>query len=201
MASQQELRIVGNVGGDPEMKQTNSGTPYAKFSVGVNERYTDGGGNQVDRTMWVRCTAWNKTAELVGQLITKGREVTVRGTLEFDPETHGPRIWAGNDGFANASFEMRVDNFLVHGPKPENAGSGNAPAARVQAPVRGSAPAHTAASAQAEQRPAAAAPAPAAARPQPTGTRNAAPAAAAARPAPAQTAVIEDVNPDDIPAF
>lgn len=72
----QQLTIVGNVGRDPELKYTNSGTAVTDFSVAVNSSYTSNG-ERVERTTWYRVTCWGVTAENVAKYLKKGRQVLV----------------------------------------------------------------------------------------------------------------------------
>lgn len=104
----QKVIIVGNLGGDPEMRYTPSGTPVTNFSVATNRQWTDQQGQTQQQTTWFRITCWNRLAETTNQYLSKGRQVLVEGTMQPDPETGGPRVWTGNDGIARASFEVRA---------------------------------------------------------------------------------------------
>ncbi len=73
--------LVGNLGADPEMKYTASGTPLCKFRLATTEVFKDRDGNQQERTEWHRITAWGKLAEICGQYLSKGRQVYVEGSL------------------------------------------------------------------------------------------------------------------------
>src|SRR5512146_1445584 len=76
--------LVGHLGKDPEVKYTPSGTPVAKFSLATNERYKDKDGNWQDRTEWHNITAWQRTAEIVGEYLKKGSQVYIEGRLRTD---------------------------------------------------------------------------------------------------------------------
>ena len=52
--------IVGNLGGDPEMRYTGSGTAVTNFNVATNRVYTGSDGNQVKETTWFRVSVWGK---------------------------------------------------------------------------------------------------------------------------------------------
>jgi single-strand DNA-binding protein len=109
-----KIIVVGNLGRDPEMRYTPSGTPVTHFSVATNRRWTNADGSPGEETVWFRVTAWRRLAETCNQYLQKGRQVLVEGQLRPDPETGGPRIWTGNDGVARASFELtaRTVKFL-----------------------------------------------------------------------------------------
>ena len=75
----QQITLVGNLGNDPEMRYTPSGVPVVSFSLAVNKSWTTPDGQRQDRTTWFRVTAWRKTAEIVSQYLTKGRQVLIIG--------------------------------------------------------------------------------------------------------------------------
>jgi len=74
--------LIGNLGKDPEVKYTPSGTPVAKFSLATNERFKDKSGEWQDRTEWHAIVAWQRLAEIVGEYVTKGSKVYVEGKLQ-----------------------------------------------------------------------------------------------------------------------
>ena len=74
--------LVGNVGQDPEVKYTPSGTPVAKFSLATNERFKDRGGEWQDRTEWHNVVAWQRLAEIAGEYIRQGSKLYIEGKLE-----------------------------------------------------------------------------------------------------------------------
>ena len=110
-----KLVFVGNLGNDPEMKYTPDGTPVTNFSVAVNRRWNNSDGSQGEETIWLRCTAWRKTAEVVNQYLAKGRQVLVEGRLNPDRETGGPRVYTRNDGSAGSSYEVTVEQIKFLG--------------------------------------------------------------------------------------
>jgi single-strand DNA-binding protein len=73
--------LIGNLGKDPEVKYTPSGMAIAKFSLATNERQKDKEGNWQDRTEWHNLVAFQRTAEIAGEYLKKGRTVYIEGTL------------------------------------------------------------------------------------------------------------------------
>ena len=67
--------LIGNLTRDPETATTQSGMTYCKFAIAVNRRGKDKG---VD---YINIIAWNKTAELCGQYLAKGRKVAISGSI------------------------------------------------------------------------------------------------------------------------
>jgi single-strand DNA-binding protein len=98
------LIIVGNVGRDPEMRYTPTGSPVTSFPVATNRQYNHDG-ETVKETIWFRVTVWGKQAETCNEYVAKGMKVLVEGRLT--PDSAGnPRIWADKDGNSHANFEV-----------------------------------------------------------------------------------------------
>ncbi len=73
--------ILGNLGRDPEVKQTPSGQSVCKFSMATTERWKDKEGQKQERTEWHNIVVWGKQAELCGQYLAKGRQAYVEGRI------------------------------------------------------------------------------------------------------------------------
>ncbi len=75
--------IVGNLGADPEVRYTPSGSAVANFSVATSESWKDKNtGEKKERTEWHRIVVWGKLGELCGEYLSKGRQVYVEGRLQ-----------------------------------------------------------------------------------------------------------------------
>lgn len=74
--------IVGNLTSDPELKFTTSQKAQLKFSVAVNDGYTDASGNKVEKTSYFNVVAWGYLAENSANVLEKGMGVVVVGTLD-----------------------------------------------------------------------------------------------------------------------
>ncbi len=74
--------LFGNVGKDPEVRYSQSGTPVANFSLATNERFKDRNDAWQDRTEWHNIVAWQRLAEIVGEYVAKGSKVYVEGKLQ-----------------------------------------------------------------------------------------------------------------------
>lgn len=101
--------IVGNLGRDPEMRYTPSGSAVTNFSVATNRQYTSSDGTPVKETIWFRVSTWGKSAEVCNQYLKRGSKVLVEGRLNPDNATGGPRIWTRQDGTPAASFEISAN--------------------------------------------------------------------------------------------
>lgn len=98
--SMNKVLIIGNVGGDPEMRYTPNGNPVTSFSVATNRRYTVGE-EQREETQWFRVSAWNRLAETCNQYVTRGMKVYVEGRLSV-------REYVGQDGQTRTSVDVNA---------------------------------------------------------------------------------------------
>jgi single-strand DNA-binding protein len=74
--------LVGNVGKDPEVRYSQSGTPVANFSLATNERFKDRNDEWQERTEWHSIVAWKRLAEIVGEYVAKGGKLYVEGKIQ-----------------------------------------------------------------------------------------------------------------------
>lgn len=94
------LIVIGNVGRDPEIKQTQNGEPYARFSVAVN-KWKSG----EKTTMWVPVLVFDvKKVELIQQHVHKGSKLFLEGELEI-------RTYQAQDGTEKQATELIVGRF------------------------------------------------------------------------------------------
>lgn len=120
----QKLIIIGNLGGDPEMRYMPDGTAVTNFSVATNRGWTDSRtGESRDETTWFRVSVWGRQAEPANQYLSKGRRVLVEGRLRPDPDTGSPRLWTRQDGTVTASFEIHAENVRFLGSRDDSSGS------------------------------------------------------------------------------
>ena len=105
----QKIIVVGNLGGDPEMRYMPDGTAVTNFSIATNRKWTDTQGNPQEEVTWFRVSTWGRIAENCNQYLTKGSKVLVEGRIKPDPATGGPRIWTrGSDGTVGASVDIET---------------------------------------------------------------------------------------------
>jgi len=107
MAGVNKVILVGNLGADPEMRYTASGTAVAKFRIATTEKFTDKQGNRQERTEWHRITAWGKLAEICGQYLSKGKQVYIEGKIRSD-------TWE-QEGVKRYSYEIVADTLQMLG--------------------------------------------------------------------------------------
>lgn len=71
--------FIGNLGKDPEMRATKDGGQVASISIGCGESWKDKQGAKQEHTEWINCTAFGRTAEVIGQYLKKGAKVYIEG--------------------------------------------------------------------------------------------------------------------------
>ena len=76
-----KVQLIGNLGNDPEIITLESGKKLAKFSMATNETYKNNKGEKTTDTQWHNVVAWNKTAEIIENYVTKGNEIAIEGKL------------------------------------------------------------------------------------------------------------------------
>ncbi len=76
-----KVQLIGNVGNAPEVRNLDSGKKVASFSIATNEFFKNSKGEKVQNTQWHNIIAWGKTAEIVEQYVSKGKEVAIEGKL------------------------------------------------------------------------------------------------------------------------
>jgi len=86
-ALRNKVQLIGRVGQDPEITNLDAGKKRAKFSIATHENYTNAKGEKVENTDWHNVVAWGKTAEIIEQFVTKGKEIAVEGKLTPAPGT------------------------------------------------------------------------------------------------------------------
>ncbi len=96
MKSVNKVILIGHLGKDPEVKYTQGGMPVAKFTLATNDRQKDKEGQWQEHTEWHNIVAFQRTAEIVGQYLKKGRQVYIEGTLRtgsWDDKETGKKMY------------------------------------------------------------------------------------------------------------
>jgi len=112
------LIVIGNLGQDPELKYTPSGTAVVNFSIAVNEHYKDKDGNKVQKTNWFRVNAFQRTAEIISEYCKKGSRIGITGQLQ-------QRIWTDKDGGNHSVVEIRAREIELLSAREGNGNNGH----------------------------------------------------------------------------
>lgn len=136
MASINKVILIGNLGNDPEVRFTPSGSAVANFNIATNESWKDKNGQDQDRTEWHKIVVWGKQAENCGEYLSKGRPVYIEGKLQT-------REWNDKDGNKRYTTEVVAQTVQFLGGRPgEGGGTGksyaeakpSSPSSRSEAP-------------------------------------------------------------------
>ncbi len=100
-----KAELIGNLTRDPEIRYTPNGAAVCTFSIATNRSYVVDG-ERKEEADFHRIVAWNKLAELCGQLLKKGNRVFVSGRLQN-------RSWEGQDGMARQTTEIVIDDMII----------------------------------------------------------------------------------------
>ena len=103
-----KVQLIGNLGNDPEIINLESGKKLAKFSIATNETYKNEQGEKITNTHWHSVVAWNKTADIIEQYVTKGKEIAIEGKLTS-------RSYEDADGIKRYVTEVVVNELLMLG--------------------------------------------------------------------------------------
>jgi single-strand DNA-binding protein len=119
MASVNKAIIVGNVGKDPDIRNTQGGGKCANFSVATGEKWKDKNtGETKERTEWHRIVVWNEgLVGVVEQYLRKGSRVYVEGEIQT-------RKWTDHNSVERYSTEIVVTGFRGQIVLLDRAGSG-----------------------------------------------------------------------------
>lgn len=101
--------LIGNLGGDPQVRYAPSGDAVANVSLATNESWTDKtSGEKVERTEWHKLVFFRRLAEVAGEYLKKGAPVYVEGKLQT-------RKWQDKDGTDRWSTEIVVSEMQMLG--------------------------------------------------------------------------------------
>lgn len=100
--------LMGRIASDIELRTTQTGKTVTSFTLAVPRRMNK------DMTDFIRCIAWNKTAEFINRYFSKGRMIAIEGEIQS-------RSWDGQDGKKNYATEVLVRNVYFTGEKATEA--------------------------------------------------------------------------------
>ena len=124
MASVNRVILIGNLGRDPEIRYTQGGEPIANFSLATSERWTGKDGQKQERTEWHRVEVFGKTAQVVRDYCTKGKQVYIEGSIHYDE-------WTDKDGNKRNTTKIRVSGpnsrLVLLGSRGEGGPGGGGP--------------------------------------------------------------------------
>ena len=102
--------LIGNVGSDPEIRTTTTGTQVANFSLATSERWKDKDGEKQEKTTWHKIIVWGPLSKVVQGWVVKGTKLAIQGRLES-------RKWTDKEGTERTSWEVNASNLELLGEK------------------------------------------------------------------------------------
>lgn len=109
--------LVGNLGKDPELSYTQSGTARTRFSLATTESYTNNTGERQERVEWHNIVVWGKQAETVSKFLQKGRQVYLEGRIQS-------RSYDDKDGIKRYITEINASKVVFLGGRGGDGGGG-----------------------------------------------------------------------------
>ena len=103
-----KVMLIGNLGGDPETKKTNSGQTITLFNLATSSSWTNREGQRQEHTEWHRIVVWGKLAETCAEYLSKGRKVYIEGRLQT-------RSWEDDKGQKRYTTEIVASQVLFLG--------------------------------------------------------------------------------------
>jgi single-strand DNA-binding protein len=98
--------LIGNLGGNPELKEIGNNTQVLNMSLATNENYKDPNGEPVQKTTWHRVVAWNGAAKFLAENCKTGSRLLIEGKLEN-------KQWETDKGEKRYSTEIRMKEFML----------------------------------------------------------------------------------------
>ena len=109
-ALQNKVQLIGNLGNNPDVRNTESGKKMARVSISTNESYRNAKCETDKETQWQNAIAWGKNAEVIEKYLTKGSQVAVEGKLVT-------RNYVDKEGIKRYTTEVQVNDILLMGCK------------------------------------------------------------------------------------
>ena len=97
-----DVKLVGRLTKDPELRFTTQGTAVCHFRIAVGRKYKDRNSSEwKEEVAFVPCSVWRESAERCGQRLKKGSPVFVEGRLKS-------RDWQTKEGQKRSDLELDV---------------------------------------------------------------------------------------------
>ena len=107
--------LVGNLGNDPDVRYSQSGSAITTISIATSESWTDKDGEKQERTEWHRVKFFNKLAEIAGEYLKKGSQVYIEGSLRTEKYTD-------KNGVEKFSTDVIANEMQMLGGRREDGG-------------------------------------------------------------------------------
>ena len=109
--------LIGNLGADPEVRYTQSGTAVANFNLATTETWTKDG-NKEEKTEWHRIVAFGRLGEICGEYLSKGSKAYIEGRIQT-------RQWDDKDGNKRYTTEIVAREMKILTPRGASGSGGS----------------------------------------------------------------------------
>jgi len=106
-----KVMLIGNLGRDPELRYTQSGTAVATLSVATSRKWKGQDGQVQEETEWHRVIVWQRQAEICNEYLGKGSKVYIEGRLQT-------RKWTDNNGNDRYTTEIVAQDVQFLSARP-----------------------------------------------------------------------------------
>jgi single-strand DNA-binding protein len=126
MASVNKVILIGNLGADPEIRYSASGTAICNLRIATTDTWTDKqSGEKREQTEWHRVVLYQRLAEIAGQYLKKGRQIYIEGRIST-------RKWQDKEGQDRYTTEITASEMKMLGNRegmgaPTSGGGHNMP--------------------------------------------------------------------------
>jgi single-strand DNA-binding protein len=140
------VQLIGNLGKDPDVRSTSTGSRVANFTLATSRTWNSASGERQEKTEWHNCVAWNAKnggglADVVERYCKKGKQIYVDGEIEY-------RQYQDKEGQTRYVTEIRVRELILlggggrgddsDGPPPSSSRPSRAPAERAKPSAKSS---------------------------------------------------------------
>ena len=109
-----KVMVIGNLGADPEVRSTASGTRVATLSIATSRSWNSKAGERQEKTEWHRVVLWNskfvQLADTAEKYLKKGDRVYIDGRIEY-------RTWEDRDGKTRYTTEINAREMIMLTPR------------------------------------------------------------------------------------
>ena len=122
-----KVMLIGNLGGDPEIKYSTNGTAIANFSIATTENRKNSAGEWEDKTEWHKIVIFGKQAEFCKDYLKKGSKIYLEGRLQT-------RTWEDQNNQRHYVTEVVGSNIMMLDAKSQDSSGDGVDSRKNQAP-------------------------------------------------------------------
>jgi len=101
-----KVLLIGNLGKDPQVFNTEAGITICSFSLATTEKFTDKSGKKQTKTEWHNIKTFGKLAEICSQYLLKGKQVYIEGRISTNE-------WTDSDGNKKSIKEIIANQMIM----------------------------------------------------------------------------------------